>query len=59
MNVLRDTVCSRQIIDYTLHRLLITALIVIINFVRVHSRQYHAIRSCEYFAVTKPFIDIG
>ena len=51
MDVLRDTVCSR--LYYKLHFVLITALIVIINFVREHSKQYHAIRSCEYFAVIK------
>ena len=47
------------IIQYTLHLVLITALIVIISFVRVHSKQYHAIRSCEYFAVTKSFIKLA
>ena len=39
MNVLRDTVCSRQVIDYTLDLVLIMALIVIVNFVREHYKH--------------------
>ena len=37
--VITDTVCSRQAIDYTLHLVLIMALIVIVNFARVHSKH--------------------
>ena len=45
INVLRDTVCSRQVINYTLHLVLIMALIVIVNFVPVHSKHSIAYRS--------------